>query len=61
MSIGPHNKQSLLLRGADNVLPSPHRGDDEFFDVFGPALEEVAGLQRDESPRQETNVGTYAH
>jgi hypothetical protein len=55
MSIGPHNKQNLLLRGADNVLPSPHRGDDEFFDVLGPALEEVAGLQRDESPHQETN------
>ena len=55
MSIGPHNKQNLLLRGADNVLPSPHRGDDEFFDGLGPALEEVAGLQRDESPHQETN------
>jgi hypothetical protein len=48
------NKQNLLLRGADNVLPSP-RGDDEFFDVLGPALEEVAGLQRDESPHQGTN------
>jgi hypothetical protein len=55
MSIGPHNKQNLLLRGADNVLPSPHGGDDEFFDVSRPALEEVAGLQRDESPQQETN------
>ena len=55
MSIGPYNKQNLPLRGADNVLPSPHRGDDEFFDVLGPALEEVAGLQRDESPHQETN------
>jgi hypothetical protein len=55
VSIGPHNKQNLLLRGADNVLPPPHRGDDEFFDVLGPALEEVAGLQRDESPHQETN------
>jgi hypothetical protein len=55
MSIGPLNEQNLLLRGADNVLPSPHGGDDEFFDVLGPALEEVAELQRDESPHQEAN------
>jgi hypothetical protein len=55
MSIGPLNKRILLLRGADNVLPSPHGGDDEFFDVLGPALAEVAELQRDESPHQEAN------
>jgi hypothetical protein len=55
MSIRPLNKRILLLRGADNVLPSPHGGDDEFFDVLGPALEEVAELQRDESPHQEAN------
>jgi hypothetical protein len=55
MSIVLLNKQNLLRRGADNVLPSPHGGDDEFFDVLGPALEEVAGLQRDESVHQETN------
>ena len=48
MSIVLLNKQNLLRRGADNVLPSPHGDDDEFFDVLGPALEEVAGLQRDE-------------
>jgi hypothetical protein len=54
MSIGPHDKQTRLLRGADNVQPSPHRDDDEFFDVLGPALEEVAGLQSDESAHQET-------
>jgi hypothetical protein len=48
------NKENLL-RGADNVLQSP-RGDDEFVEVLGPALEEVAGLQRDESPRKETNA-----
>jgi hypothetical protein len=47
------NKQNLLLRGADNVLPSP-RGDDELFDVLGPAVEEVAALQKDEFPHQET-------
>jgi hypothetical protein len=64
MGIGPHNKQDL--RGADNVLPlregnallqgveAPHRCD-EFFDVLAPALEEAAGLQRVESPHQETN------
>jgi hypothetical protein len=51
MSIGSHDKQDLLLRGADNVLTSPHRGDD----VPGPALEEVARLQRDESPPRETS------
>ena len=56
MGIGPHDKQNCLLRGADNVLPSPHRDDDEFFDVLGPALEEVAGLQGDESPHQETDA-----
>jgi hypothetical protein len=55
MSIGPHDKQDRLLRGADNVLPLPHRGDDEFFDVLAPASEEVAGLQTDESPHPETN------
>jgi hypothetical protein len=55
MSIRPLNKQNLLFRGADNVLSSPHGGDDEFFDVLGPALEEVAELQRDESPHQEAN------
>jgi hypothetical protein len=49
MSSGPHN------RGADNVLPSPHKDDDEFFDALRPALEEVAGLQTDESPHRETN------
>jgi hypothetical protein len=49
MSIGPHN------RDADNLLPSPHRGDDEFFDALRPAREEDAGLQRDESPHRETN------
>jgi hypothetical protein len=54
MSIGPHDKQTRLLRGADSVLPSQHSDDDEFFDVLGPALEEVAGLQSDESPHQET-------
>jgi hypothetical protein len=55
MSIRPLNKQNLLFRGADNVLSSPHGVDDEFFDVLGPALEEVAELQRDESPHQEAN------
>lgn len=55
MSIGPQNKQNLLLRGADNVLPSPHGLDDEFFDVLVLALEEVAGLQRDEAPYEEAN------
>jgi hypothetical protein len=49
MSIGPDN------RDANDVLPSPHRGDDEFFDALRPALEEAAGLQGDESPRRETN------
>ena len=53
MSMGPHNKHNLLVRGADNALPSPHGGDDEFFDVLVLALEEVAGLQRDESPHGE--------
>jgi hypothetical protein len=47
MSIGPHD--------ADNGPPSPHGGDDEFSDALRPALEEVAGLQRDESPHRETN------
>ncbi|SDS24642.1 hypothetical protein [Bradyrhizobium canariense] len=55
MSEGLYNKQNLLVRGADNVLPSPHGGDDEFFDVLVRALEEVAGLQRDESPHRETD------
>ena len=49
MGIGPHN------RGADDVLPSPNRGDEEFFDAVRPALEEFAGLQTDESPHRETN------
>jgi hypothetical protein len=49
MGIGPHN------RGADDVLPSPDRGDEEFFDAVRPALEEPAGLQTDESPHRETN------
>ena len=53
MSMGPHNKQNLLVRDADNALPPPHGGDDEFYDVLVLALEEVAGLQRDESPHGE--------
>jgi hypothetical protein len=53
MSIGTLNKRNLLLRPADNVRPSPHGGDDEFFDVLAPALQEVAEPQRDESPHQE--------
>lgn len=55
MSMGPHNKQNLLVRGADNALPSPHGNDNEFFDVLVLALKEVAGLQRDESPHRETD------
>lgn len=55
MNMGLHNRQNLLVRGADNALPSPHGGDDEFFDVLVLALEEVAGLQRDETPRRETD------
>jgi hypothetical protein len=55
MSQGPHNKQNLLVRGADNALPSPHGSDDEFFDFLVLALEEVAGLHRDESPHRETD------
>ena len=54
MNMGPHNRQDLLVRGADNALPSPH-GDDEFFDVLVLALKEVAGLHRDESPHRETD------
>jgi hypothetical protein len=53
MSMGPHNKQNLLVRGADNALPSPHGGDDEFSDFLVLALEEVAELQWDESPHRE--------
>jgi hypothetical protein len=52
MSMGPHNRQNLLVRGADNALPSPHGGDDEFFDVLVLALKEVAGLHRDDVARQ---------
>jgi hypothetical protein len=48
MGIGPHN------RGTDNV-PSPDRGDDELFDALRPALEELAGLQTDQSPHRETS------
>jgi hypothetical protein len=55
MSMGPHNRQNLLVRGADNALPSPHGGDDEFFDVLVLALKEVAGLPKDESPHRETD------
>jgi hypothetical protein len=55
MSMGPHNRQNLPVRSADNVLPSPHGGDDEFFDFLVLALEEVAELQRDESPHRETD------
>ncbi len=55
MNMGPHNRQDLLVRGADNALPSPHGGDDEFFDVLVLALKEVAGLHRDESPHRETD------
>jgi hypothetical protein len=55
MSIGPHHKQNLLLPGADNVQPSLHGGDDEFFDILVHTLEEVAGLQKDDSPHQETD------
>jgi hypothetical protein len=51
MSMGQHNKQNLLVRGADNALC--HGGDDEFFDVLVLALEEVAELQRDESPHRQ--------
>jgi hypothetical protein len=53
VSMGQHNKQNLLVRFADNALPSPHGGDDEFFDVLALALEEVAELQGDESPHRE--------
>ena len=56
MSIGSHDKQDRLLRGADNVLPLPHRDDDEFFDVLGPALQEVAELQADKSPHREADL-----
>jgi hypothetical protein len=49
MGVGPNN------RSADNVLPSPHGGGDEFFDDLRPALEEVVGFKRDESAHQETN------
>jgi hypothetical protein len=49
MGSGPYN------RDADDVLPSPDGGDEELFDALGPALEEVAGLQGDESLRRETN------
>ena len=56
MGIGrpPHNKQDrlgVLLRGADNVVPLRHRGD-EFFDLLSPLLEEAASFPDDESPRQ---------
>jgi hypothetical protein len=55
MSMVPHNKQNLLVRGVDNGLSSPHGGDDEFFDVLVLALEDIPGLQRDESPDRETD------
>jgi hypothetical protein len=60
MSAGPQNKQNLLVRGANNALPSPHGDDNEFFDVLVLALEEVPGsqrpgYQRDESPHRETD------
>jgi hypothetical protein len=55
MSIGLLNKRNLLLRDTDNFRPSPHGDDDEFFDILGPALEEVAEPQRDESPHQATH------
>jgi hypothetical protein len=55
MSMGQHNKQDLPVLGADNVPPSPHGGDDEFSDVLELALEEVSGLQRDESPHRKTD------
>jgi hypothetical protein len=53
--MGQHNKQDLSVRGADNVPPLSHGGDDEFFDVLELALEEVSGLQRDESPHRKTD------
>jgi hypothetical protein len=67
----PHDKQPRLDRFrhaefADNVLPlhrgrrvpevvEPQHRRDEFFAALSPLLEEVAGLQEDEAPYQESN------
>jgi hypothetical protein len=56
MGIGrpSHNKQdrlSVLLRGADNVVPLRHRGD-EFFNDLSLPVEDA--LPDEESPRQRT-------